>query len=99
MPIGRAMGEWLGDTIDAVEFTAKKVQEARSAPKLVMQEMHAYALGLADETNAVLTNLRKKGAAGDGKRSATPAAPLSPPGSNTGGKVHQKAAMRGKRNG
>jgi hypothetical protein len=82
--ISRAMGEWLGDTLDAVEFTAQKVQEARAAPKLVMREMHAYALGLADETGALLKKVGAKGTAA-GKRSAG-AAPAFPPSSNTGGK-------------
>ena len=41
MSLGRAMGEWLQDTLEAVEFTADKVEQARSAPKIVMREMHA----------------------------------------------------------
>ena len=68
--IGRAMGEWLGDTLEAVEFTASKVEQARAAPKLVMQEMHAYALGLSDEMASVLSGLRAKGSPAVGKRSA-----------------------------
>jgi hypothetical protein len=63
------MGEWLGDTLDAVQFTASKVEEARAQPRLVMQEMHAYAMGLADETKAVLTGLR------EGKQRARKAEP------------------------
>lgn len=69
IPIGRAMGEWLADTLEAVQFTAKKVEEARTAPRMVMREMHAYALGMADETQAVLQGLR------EGKQSASKAAP------------------------
>lgn len=56
--MSRCMGEWLGDTLDAVEYTATLVEKARQAPKLVMREVHAYALGLADETGAVLDALR-----------------------------------------
>ena len=63
MSTGRAMGEWLSDTLDAVEFTAQKVEQARAAPKVVMREMHAYALGLADETGALMEHLREKGRA------------------------------------
>ncbi len=66
IPIGRAMGEWLGDTLDAVQFTASKVEEARAAPRMVIQEMHAYALGLADEMGAVLDGVRKAGKQGEG---------------------------------
>lgn len=82
--MGKAMGEWLGDTLDAVKFTAEKVEQARAAPKLVMREMHAYALGLADETGAVMQALRA------GKKppseSKIAGGRLSPPSSLTGGK-------------
>lgn len=88
MSISRAMGEWLGDTIEAAEFMATKIEQARAAPKIVMQEMHAYALGLADETGALMDTIRRKGS--DARLSASAArtaerAPL-PPSSNTGGK-------------
>ena len=56
--MSRCMGDWLGDTLDAVEYTATLVEKARQAPKMVMREVHAYALGLADETGAVLNALR-----------------------------------------
>ena len=87
MPVGRAMGEWLGDTIEAAQLMAEKLEQARAAPRLVMQEMHAYALGLADETGALLDKVRKEGQkAREGRaradRPAT-AAPTTPP-SNTG---------------
>lgn len=102
MSLGKAMGEWLGDTIEAVEFTASKVEEARLAPAAVMREMHAYALGMAEETGKLMDDLRQKGgdqrAAKSVKSMADAAravgasqAPLrpgsiSPPSSNTGGK-------------
>lgn len=63
MSIGRSMGEWLGDTLDAVQYTASMMEKARAAPKMVMQELHAYSLGLADETGALLAKVRKKGKA------------------------------------
>lgn len=56
--MSRCMGEWLGDTLEAVQYTATLVEKARQAPKLVMREVHAYALGLADETGAVLHAIR-----------------------------------------
>lgn len=98
MSISKAMGEWLGDTIEAAEFMASKIEQARAAPKIVMQEMHAYALGLADETGALMETLREKGrtdraqAAEDvggttpvrSGRSVSPR--TAPPSSNTGGK-------------
>ena len=87
MPVGRAMGEWLGDTIEAAQLMAEKLEQARAAPRLVMQEMHAYALGLADETGALLDKVRKEGQkAREGRAQAdrpAAAAPTTPP-SNTG---------------
>ena len=78
MSMGKAMGEWLGDTLEAVEFMAEKMEQARAAPRLVMQEMHAYALGLADETKQVLANVRKRGQRGGPARGVAPASPMPP---------------------
>jgi hypothetical protein len=86
--IGRAMGDWLHDTLSTVEWTAAKMEEARKAPALVMREMHAYALGLADETGAVLTRAARKGPGlGATEGAPRPGSRPSPPPSNTGGKV------------
>ena len=82
MPVGRAMGEWLGDTIEAAQLMAEKLEQARAAPRLVMQEMHAYALGLADETGALLDKVRKgaEGAGGAGaSRPSCDCCPDDPP--------------------
>ena len=72
MSLSRAMGEWLGDTVDAAQFMAEKMEQARAAPKIVMREMHAYALGLADETGALMERMKKEGRRPGraGKRSA-----------------------------
>lgn len=91
MPVGRAMGEWLGDTIEAAEFTAQKMEQARSAPSLVARELHAYALGMADEAGTLLKRMQADGAAsrtaGVAKRPPQSVAPVQlPPSSNTGGK-------------
>ena len=88
LSLSRTMGEWLGDTLEAVEFTAQKVEQARVAPKIVMREMHAYAMGLADETGQLLNRVREARSPG-GKRSAP--GDLSPPSSLTGGKSPGKA--------
>ena len=94
MSISKAMGEWLGDTIEAAEFMASKIEQARAAPKIVMQEMHAYALGLADETGAMMSRMREKGREDRASALAcdAPAAGprrSSPPSGNTGGKGTQ----------
>lgn len=105
IPVGRAMGEWLGDTIDAAAFTAQKMEEARAAPALVARELHGYALGLADEAGQVIKKMQAGqaakaaagalgGAVGDAVR---PGGFPIPPSSNTGGKgpkTTQKKAPR-----
>ena len=89
---GKAIAEWLEETIDAVVYLASILEEARSAPKLVAQKMHAFALGLADESGALVEQIKaesraarpvgtRSGSAGrDGRISV-------PPPCNTGGKV------------
>ena len=95
MSTGKAIAEWLADTLEAIEFMATKVEQARAAPKLVMAEMHAYALGLADETGALMRQLQEKGkasrAASAGARPPPPAASPFPPSCNTGGKLPNTA--------
>ena len=90
MSTGKAMGEWLADTLEGVEYMALKMEEARSAPAKVMREMHAYALGLADETGDLMEKIRDESrqarqAAGRERQSGQPPAarkrtPLSNPG-------------------
>lgn len=91
MSVSRAMGDWLGDTLDAAEHMATLMERARAAPKIVAREMHSYALGLADETTALMAKLREKGAQDPRGAGAAPAgagpARSSPPSGNTGGKV------------
>jgi hypothetical protein len=89
MSLSRAMGEWLADTVEAAEFTAQKMEQARAAPKIVMREMHAYAQGLADETGTLMETIRRKGSearAAAAAGSAVAPIPPHPPSSNTGGK-------------
>ena len=95
MSLGRCMGEWLGDTLDAVQYTAAMVEKARAAPKLVMREVHAYALGLADETGALMRSLVDKGGSERTRALAAGATAPFPPASNTGGKVPQRASDKG----
>ena len=87
MSLSRAVGEWLGDTVEAAQFMATKMEQARAAPAIVMREMHAYALGLADETGDMIEKIRQKGKADRGGLARDARADsASPPPSNTGGK-------------
>jgi hypothetical protein len=88
---GAAIADWLRDTIEAAEFMASKMEQARAAPKVVIREMHAYALAMADETGQMMRDLAAKGAADRAERRATApartAAGTIPPSCNTGGKL------------
>ena len=91
--IGRTMGDWLGDTLDAAQFMAVTLEKARAAPKIVMQEMHAYALGLSEETGDLLQKMREKGREGHAR---SPASVRTPP-SNTGVTSNNQKPSRGTR--
>jgi hypothetical protein len=90
MSISRAMGDWLGDTLDAATYAASMMEKARAAPQMVARELHAYALGMADETQAFMRTIQS-GSLVD--RSEVPP-PLSPPSSNTGGKVPRRSSRK-----
>jgi hypothetical protein len=91
------MADWMRDTIDAAEYMAGQLEGARAAPRIVAQKLHAYALGVTDETGSLLARLRESGdparaVAPDGLRSgpaggAGGAGATNPPPCNTGGKV------------
>lgn len=88
MPVGRSMAEWLEDTVDAAEFMAQKMEEARSAPALVARELHSYALGLSDMTQTLISQAQKVEKGGLPKAAALPPFGIqkrSTPSSNTGG--------------
>jgi hypothetical protein len=96
MSTGKAMAEWLKDTMEAAELMASTMERARAAPKLVTAELHAMALGLADNTKELMDKFGKlgraaravpPGQAGAGTSGADGAATAIPPSCNTGGKV------------
>lgn len=78
LSVGKAMGEWLQDTLEAVESMADLMEKARAQPKLVARQLQGYALGITDLTNELMEDLRKRPMA------------VTPPVSNTGGKLPQK---------
>jgi len=96
MSTGRAMAEWLADTVEAAELMASTMERARAAPKIVTAELHAMMLGMTDQTKELMQKFAKmKGpdGAASGKRSAPrpdgPFAGMVPPPCNTGGKVQE----------
>lgn len=82
---GRAMGEWLADTLDGVEAMASMLGKAREAPKLAAREIHSYALGLTDLTSQLLEQVgqrsreREPGPVRDTVRAAGSAGEGAPP--------------------
>lgn len=96
MSVSRAMGDWLADTLDAAQHVTTLMERARQAPKIVAREMHSYALGLADETAAVLEQIRTRKAAAQTSAGAGGGAERrSPPSGNTGGKVPPESRRGG----
>jgi len=87
VPIGRSMGEWLADTVEAAEFMAQKMEEARTAPAMVARELHSYALGLSDMTQTLISQAKKveKGGMPQAPTLSTFAKKPTTPSSNTGG--------------
>ena len=93
MSTGKAIAEWLSDTVEAAELMASTMERARAAPKVVTAELHAMMLGMADQTKELQDKFRKfKGSIADGppggwRSDAGGPAAVSPPSCNTGGKV------------
>jgi hypothetical protein len=94
---GKAIAEWLADTVEGAELMASTMERARAAPKLVTAELHAMALGLSENTKELMDKFSKMGKAArtgdavamrssDGSLAAS-AKPPEPPSCNTGGKV------------
>lgn len=78
--IGRTMGDWLGDTIDAAAHTANLVEQARAAPRQVAMQLHAYAQGMAVETGVLLSKVRRSaGQMPDAQRPAPGSSAALPP--------------------
>ena len=70
---GRAISEWLTDTLEGAAAIADLVEKARKEPIAAMRQMHSYALGLGDMTTEILEGLRKA-------TSKEPAKARQPPG-------------------
>lgn len=104
--VGRAMADWLADTIEAAAYMAEKIRQARSAPATVARELHAYAQAMEEQTLEVMLSIEQKGKAHRAASAAQPLRPSAsharvnpyPPPCNTGGKLaegKQKNNLRG----
>jgi hypothetical protein len=104
MSVSRCMGEWLADTAEGAQFVAQKMVEARQSPALVMREMQAYSLGITQEVDRTVAEMRKvlKAVPTRSAGAARSAAAASAPSSLTGlkspikpSKPSSKATFRG----
>lgn len=62
--VGRAMGEWLTDTLDGVNALTDIVAKAKKTPHLAARQLHAYAVGMVDHTADLLEHIRAGSASG-----------------------------------
>lgn len=105
--LGRVMGDWLADTSEGAQIVVKKLIEARNAPKLVMREFRAMAVGLVDEIDATHEQLQKENSwyakhPADGRVSRPPAGGSrsgKAPSSNTGLNEHRTRSAKGSKRG
>lgn len=58
MSLGRCMGEWLGDTLEGVEMITGQLAKARAAPRQAVKDMRQGLLGLTDQMDELLADLR-----------------------------------------
>jgi hypothetical protein len=75
VPLGKCMGSWLADTLDAADYMAQKFDELKQRPAILSRELTNFAAGLSVSAESVIE--RAKGSK----------MTLTPPSSNTGGKV------------
>jgi hypothetical protein len=92
--VGSVMGEWLMDGAEGARHMAEQLEAMQRASRNVSRDVHALATAVIDATDLVLSRAQDgpSAGAGHGTRSGSRAASadgLTPPSSNTGGKVHQ----------
>ena len=58
MSVSRCMGDWLADTAEGAQFVAQKMKEAKAAPKTVMRELQAAAMGIHEMASELLDDMR-----------------------------------------
>jgi hypothetical protein len=102
MSTGRAMAEWLADTVEAAELMASVMEHAKASPKLVTAELHAMMLGMTEQSKELERKFAKfKGPLGPVERAASGVQPPQPgrrdpipPSCNTGGKVPEEGSRK-----
>jgi hypothetical protein len=62
--VGKAMGEWLTDTLDGVNAMVQLLAKAKRAPHLAVRQLSGYAMGLSELTSELLEEVRRDSKAG-----------------------------------
>lgn len=93
--ISREVGTFLDDCIDAVEFVAHTVVQARQAPAKAARDLHAYAQAVTDEAAELVAQSRRRPVppasdASASVRAVPGSAGLKPPSSLTGVKESRR---------
>jgi len=57
---GKAMGDWLADTLDGVSLMTDLLRKAKEAPRLAALEIQAYGRGISGLADDILHDLRAK---------------------------------------
>lgn len=110
---GKAMGEWLADTLDGVRSMNDMLQKAKAAPRQAVRELNAYAIGLAEVSQELMATVMRQTRATDATDSAAVAdaaqrtatavgaaalkRTVTPPSSNTGGKPTPKPPKKARK--
>lgn len=63
--LGRAMGDWLADTIEGAQMLTAQLERARAAPRTAIREMQAGLHGLHGELAQMLDKMRTGPATAD----------------------------------
>jgi hypothetical protein len=56
--LGRAMGDWLGDTADAAAMMTKALEDAKGKPREVLRRLQSLSQGVVDATEETLSAMR-----------------------------------------
>jgi hypothetical protein len=92
---GRCIGEWLGDTVDSALFVSNQMQQAKTAPQRVLNELLALQNGAKNDILATKQYLRDRAAGADVPLAGTGSSAGYPPSSNTGVNPNRKGPKNG----
>jgi hypothetical protein len=92
--LGSAMAEWLRDTQGAAQLMAENMERLKRSPGEFLAKVQLHTAGIEEAAEAALEKAMGAAEWGEGvqrkrQRAAGPPAPLTPPSSNTGGKVQR----------